>query len=115
MFNDHDINTLNDKNSQLYSLFFNGLTLCELAILPFVYHNLPVKAMGSQLGLSERTITNRLGVIFEKLEVSNQIELRHLIANRRDHYEFFQRKELIDNQSKILDELMKIRNLQNLC
>ena len=105
MLNDRAINTLNNVDSQLYSLFFNGLTSCELQVLPFIFHEVPMKIISYQLNVKDQTIANRLGSIYKKLGVFNQVELRHLIAHRRDEYEFFQRNQLIVNQEAILEKL----------
>ncbi len=70
----------------------NGITPLtdrELDILRLVAQGLENSDIGDQLGLSEKTIRNRLTTIFEKLHVNNRIQaalyaLRQGIANLDD-------------------------------
>jgi DNA-binding NarL/FixJ family response regulator len=50
------------------------LTERELAILRLVAQGLDNVDIGGRLGLSEKTIRNRLTTIFEKLHVNNRIQ-----------------------------------------
>ncbi len=80
------------RRLQNQSVGADGITLLterELDILRFVAQGLDNNEIGDQLGLSEKTIRNRLTVIFEKLHVNNRIQaalyaLRHGLASLDD-------------------------------
>lgn len=64
----------------------SSLTKLELDILQLVAQGLSNNAIGDRLGLAEKTVRNRLSVVFHKLHVNNRVQaaryaLRHGLAS----------------------------------
>ncbi len=51
------------------------LTSRECSVACLAINGLPAKKIASQLGISEKTVRNQLTIIYEKLQVVNQVEL----------------------------------------
>ena len=64
----------------------SSLAKIEMDILRLVAQGLSNKNIGDRLGLAEKTVRNRLSVVFHKLHVNNRVQaaryaLRHGLAN----------------------------------
>ena len=66
---------------------FAELTAAELAVAEAVIDGVGTREIATLRGVSERTVSNQLRVIYEKLGVSSRLELISLVARGNDGVE----------------------------
>ena len=66
---------------------FAELTAAELAVAEAVIEGIGTREIATLRGVSERTVSNQLATVFEKLGISSRLELISLVARGNDGVE----------------------------
>jgi len=97
------IQTLRGSNSSLPDLKILGLTRRELDVAAAVAEGQVNKEIAAKFHLSEYTVKHHLTRIFEKLELSNRVELAMFAASHHlaEHVEELRAKESLDRDALV--------------